>query len=328
MSKKWTPKYLKQTQTILSKHSVYANALEEAGEKKSAIERAFARHGLKHPTTYLQTEDVPTRPVVKKKKALKNPTKGNSDLYTMVIFNDVHIPNHNEKACQNVMNFIRHENPDHVVINGDLMDCYWLSSFPKSPGVPDFQAELDMTIEFLSDLRHVAPNARIDYLEGNHEERLKRRLKEMVAFHSLRVMNLPELLFLEDFDIKYYDYKKPLNMHGNTLSIIHGHRISKHSAYSAKAHLLDDDFMNVIMGHTHRIGLYCKTGHIGKRRALENGGLFDKSKLDYTTNPNWQNGFCVVYLKKSDPDFIHITPIEMTDEGSFIWEGRIFGEDC
>lgn len=321
MSKKWTPKHIEHCITILSQHTDLGDALEELGHSKSSITRAFSRAGKDHPKTYLTSR--PKRKAHTSAKVGKKPKKNPSDLYKVCVFNDVHIPNHHEEGVANVMDFIRYEGFDHVVINGDLMDCYWLSSFPKEPGVPDFQAELDMTIEFLEELRSAAPNAKIDYLEGNHEERLKRRLKEMHAFHSLRNMNLQNLLYLDEFDITYHDYKKPL--HINSLSVIHGHRLSKHAAYSAKAHLLDDDFQNVIMGHTHRMGLYCKSGYLGRRRALENGGLFDARKLDYMTNPNWQNGFCVVYLKKSDPDFISIVPIEMSEDGSFIWESKIYG---
>lgn len=315
MSKKWTKKRLSAAKDILSKHTIYSKAIIEIGESKDSVYNAFSRAGMDTPTSYLKTHGSGT-----KKKT--TPEK----IQSICVINDVHIPNHNEAACQNVMDFIRDEQPDNVVINGDLMDCYWLSTFPKEPGVPDFQAELDMTVEFLEELRAVAPNAKIDYLEGNHEERLKRRLKDMQAFHSLRAINMPDLLFLDELGISYHKYKKPLNFNGKTLSIVHGHRVSKHSGYTAKAHLLDDDYMNVIIGHTHRMGMYYKTGHIGKRRALENGGLFDKAKLDYVVNPNWQNGFCMVYLREDDPDFVQIQPIEMTDAGVFVWRGKIYGE--
>lgn len=316
MSRKWTRNRISESIKVLGSHTNYSEALEELGETKDSLYNAFSRAGLNPPTEYLAQEPV-----------MSQPQKSPTGVYSICVINDVHIPNHNEAACMNVMEFISDEQPDHIVINGDLMDCYWLSSFPKEPGVPDFQAELDMTFEFLEEIRKRAPNAKIDYLEGNHEERLKRRLKETQAFHSLRAINIPELLFLDDLDITYHPYKKPLDFNGKTLSIVHGHRVSKHSAYSAKAHLLDEDYMNVIIGHTHRMGMYYKTGHIGRRRALENGGLFDKKKLEYVVNPNWQNGFCMVYLAEHDPDFIQIQPIEMTDEGAFIWRGKIYGEE-
>lgn len=316
MSKKWTKERLTQAVDILRRHTDYAEALKEIGETKDALYNAFYRAGMRSPTEYLSTGAERAQRVEDVK-----PSEG---IYTILVFNDVHIPNHNEAAVRNVFSLCEEIQPDHIVINGDLMDCYWLSSFPKEPGVPDFQAELDLTIEFLEDLRAIAPTAKIDYLEGNHEERLKRRLKEMKAFYSLRSLTIPGLLFLDDFDITYHKYKKPLDFNGKALSIVHGHRVSKHSAYSAKAHLLDEGYMNVIIGHTHRMGMYYHSGHIGRRRALENGGLFDKNKLDYVVNPNWQNGFCLVYLREDNPDYVQIEPVEMQDDGSFIWAGKLY----
>lgn len=320
MSKKWTKKRISETIEVLGRHTNYSEALEEIGETKDSLYNAFQRASKQAPTHYLGMHMSGKTPSQSPASTLHTGDK----VYSICVINDVHIPNHNEAACKNVMDFIRDEQPDHVVINGDLMDCYWLSSFPKEPGVPDMQAEIDLTVEFLTELREAAPHAKIDYLEGNHEERLKRRLKEMVAFHSLRDFSIPGLLYLDDFDITYHKYKKPLDFNNKTLSIVHGHRVSKHSAYSAKAHLLDDDYMNIIIGHTHRMGMYYKTGHIGRRRALENGGLFDKAKLDYVVNPNWQNGFCMVYLLEDDPSFTQIQPIEMTDEGTFVWRGKLY----
>jgi hypothetical protein len=190
--------------------------------------------------------------------------------------------------------------------------------------MPNLQQEIDIGAELLNELRSNCPTAKIDYLEGNHEERLKRLVRQQHSLYGLRALSIPSLLNLEDLDIDYHAYKHPLDFNGKILSIVHGHRVSKHSAYSAKAHLIDNGYMNVIIGHTHRMGFYYHDGHNGRRRGYENGGLFDRNKLKYVVEPNWQNGFCVVYLRDDDPEFVQIVPIEMANDGSFIWKGDIY----
>lgn len=265
--------------------------------------------------------DLP--PVMESSQRLRG---GSGDIQTIVIFNDVHIPFHHRSGCKNVLKFCEDFQPDNIVINGDFLDCFSVSIFPKNPGGPNLQDEIDEGREFLEDLRQKCPEAVIDYTEGNHEERLKRLVKSQHSLYGLKAFTIPHLLGLDKLDIAYHPYKHPVDFHEGLLSVVHGHRVSKHSAYSAKAHLLDDGYQNVIIGHTHRMGSFFYSGHSGDRRAFENGGLFDINQLDYVVGPNWQMGFCVVYLLRDNPDFLQIVPIEMNNEdGSFIWEGRLYG---
>lgn len=304
-SRKWTTKKIQNTVNILRNNTNYQEALKQIGETSDSVYNAFQRLGMKAPSTYLRS-------------------KAPSEIQTLVIFNDVHIPFHHVQGCENVLEFCRDIQPDNIAINGDFLDCYSLSSFPKEPGSPSFQEEIDLGKDMLTRLRRYCPDAEIDYLEGNHEERLKRVIREQRAFYNLKALNLPTLLGLEGLNIHYHAYKHPVDY--GPLTVVHGHRVSKHSGASAKAHLLDDGYQNVVIGHTHRMGTYFHSGHSGIRRAFENGGLFDASQLEYVVGPNWQNGFCVVYLKRNDPSYLQIVPIEMGSNCEFVWNGKMYGK--
>jgi predicted phosphodiesterase len=314
--KKWTQEKLRDVIEVLTNHTDYQKALQELGETQDSMYNAFQRAGLSKPTEYLATDP---NELARREKLSSDP-----DLVTLLVGNDFHIPFHNEAGCRNFLKFSKDLQPDHIVLNGDVLDCYSLSRFPKAPGMPDLQEEIDIGVEFLSELRTNCPLATIDYLEGNHEERLKRIVKEQHSLYGLRALTLPKLLFLDDLQIKYHSYCHPVDFNGNMLSIVHGHKVSKDSGASAKSHLLGNGFYNVIIGHTHRMGLFYHTGHMGCRRGYENGGLFCKKKLEYVVEPNWQNGFCVVYMLRSDPSFLQIVPIEMTDDGTFVWQGVVY----
>jgi predicted phosphodiesterase len=314
--RKWTPERINEVLSVLKGHTTYAQALEEIGESSDAIYKAFARAGLEAPTVYLaQSEDE-----IQRRSLLER----NNNIKTILVFNDVHIPFHNEAACRNVLQLAKDMQPDHVVINGDLLDCYSLSRFPQQPGMPNLQDEIDMGSEFLWELRRNCPIAKIDYLEGNHEERLKRVLVENHGLFGLKDLSIPRLLNLEELNITYHSYKHPLDFLGNRLSIVHGHRANKHAGASAKAHLLDDGYYNVVVGHTHRMGAYYHDGHYGRRRGIENGGLFCKEKLEYIVEPNWQNGFCVIHYLEGNDKFLQFIPVEMDNDGTFIYKGVLY----
>jgi predicted phosphodiesterase len=312
---KWTDKRLERAKSILENHSDYEKAVRQIGESKGALYKAFKRNGMKAPTEYLG-ENVPN---------MSKASTPDSGLYKIVIANDFHIPFHNPQAVDNWLEFCEDLQPEYIVINGDFLDCFSISSFPKLPGKPLLQDELDMGIEILDELRGKCPDAEIWYLQGNHEERLARLVKDNDGLFRLRAMQLENLLELDRNDIHYREYMNALEI--GDLSVVHGNIARKHSAYSAKGTVQDFGYNNVVVGHTHRMGWYMHDGANGRRRGLENGGLFSKEQADYMDGPaNWQNGFCTVY-QDEEKDFLQIHPVEMDEDGSFVWSDKMYGKE-
>ena len=52
---------------------------------------------------------------------------------TYVILNDIQYPFHDEQCLALVKLFIKDIKPDGVRLNGDIVDCYSISSFTKDP---------------------------------------------------------------------------------------------------------------------------------------------------------------------------------------------------
>jgi hypothetical protein len=52
---------------------------------------------------------------------------------TWAVINDIQILFHDEKVLDLVVNFIRELKPYGVVLNGDIVDCYSISSYSKDP---------------------------------------------------------------------------------------------------------------------------------------------------------------------------------------------------
>lgn len=239
-----------------------------------------------------------------------------------VVISDLHYPFHLEPALRNVYRLLEDLQPQTLVLNGDILDCYSISSFEGDPRKPLLADEIKGAKAIIEKFRSIVPHADMHFIEGNHEERLGRLVANNPGLYGLEVLTWPRLLGLPEMGIKYTGYKEHIVIHGD-ICVTHGHKVSKHAGYSAKAHLLDNGYQNVLHGHTHRMGNYNLTGVSGTRRAYEIGGLYDRKQADYCTNPNWQNGFAVV---SSSGGHHQIDLIEINSEdGSFIVGNKIYG---
>ena len=162
-----------------------------------------------------------------------------------IVVSDVHFPYHDPKAINAVKRFIKATPIDVVVFNGDILDMYDVSSFDKSPDrINSLQEELNMAMKLFGDIRKELPEAEMVYVEGNHEYRLKRYLMRHPELFSLEALQLPNLLKLDKFNIKYTD--KPYYL-GN-LKITHGSIVRKFAGYTAKAEMEKNDCSG-ISGH-------------------------------------------------------------------------------
>lgn len=252
----------------------------------------------------------------------KKPSEATEDVDRRLVISDLHYPFHLEPALQNVYQLLGKYDFEEIFLNGDILDCYSISSFERDPRKPLLADEIEGAKAIITKIRDMQPDAEIHFIEGNHEHRLSRLVSANPGLYGLQVLTWPRLLSLPSLGITYTGYKDHITTLGD-IQITHGHIVRKHSAYSAKGHLLDGGYQNVIHGHTHRQGSYKLSGVSGTRRAYEIGGLYDKSQADYITNPNWVNGFCVI---EGDEDHYQIQNIEVDSQsGAFIYSGTLYG---
>jgi predicted phosphodiesterase len=238
-----------------------------------------------------------------------------------IVASDFHVPFHNVPIVENWLGLCAEMQPDHIAINGDFLDCISISRFLVPPGVPLLQDEIDAGVSLLIRLRKLCPDSTIYFLDGNHEKRLEALLMANPGLYGLQALSIRSLLELDRLNIRYSRYMDPVNI--GRLTVVHGNRVSKHAAYAAKSTIVDGDFQNVVVGHTHRLGLYCHTGARGKRRAAEIGGLFDSEQADYIKGTaNWQNGFAI-WRELGEWDDLEL--VEVSQDGRFFTNGKFYG---
>ena len=214
--------------------------------------------------------------------------------------NDFHFPNHDTTVLALFLIFLRDYQPDILVINGDLIDCYELSEFKKSAWLQHpIEKEFELAEKFFKKVKEFCPKTRIIYIFGNHEKRLAKYISNNAEkMARLKGMTLESIMGLDDYGIDYLPC--PLEMSKFTHNyidlggLLYGHfdKVSMHSAYTAK-NLMDTLGRSFIQGHTHRGGVYYKTQGEKVLIGVENFCMCSL-KPDYTSLVNWQNGYSII----------------------------------
>lgn len=222
-----------------------------------------------------------------------------------VIAGDIHFPYQDDKAIDAFLDFIASKRIDIIILNGDILDFYDVSSFDKRPDrINSLQKELDLSYKFMSELRAMKPEAKIVFVKGNHSYRVERYLMKHPELYSLNNLKLPNLLRLDELGIEYQDKEYRLG----SLKIIHGDMVRKFSGYTARGELEKHDCSGV-NSHTHRLSCYYYKTPERYLAWFEAGCLCDINP-EYVDNPNWQQGFLYGYIEK---DSFAVTPIPIVD---------------
>ena len=202
---------------------------------------------------------------------------------------DVHAPYHDERAWRLVLKVAKHYQPLTVVILGDFIDNYRVSSYSKDPRrLGSLQDELSIASRLLRQLESVS--SRRIYIEGNHEYRLHRYLCDK-APEIYELVVAADSLGLHRGGWEHVPYKSDIDLgkifvtHDVGQSGIHSTRQAMHSYQD-----------NVIIGHNHRMDYHVQANAKGvPHLGASFGWLGDVTQVDYMhqmkARSNWALGF-------------------------------------
>jgi predicted phosphodiesterase len=243
------------------------------------------------------------------------------DSRRVVILSDLQIPFEDGPALDQALEVLHRVDPDTVVLNGDIADCYAESDFLKDSvraqeSIPQTHERVRVLLDILQDVPTKI------WMGGNHEDRWRRLLwsgsptaVEMLRSHQRAagldgidlndpVASFEKLFGMEKFGFKYYPYSHRLYFAENNLVVTHGKYVSRHSGASAKR-TWEWLGKSAIVGHTHRLGSYLITQDGHEAGAWENGCLC-QLEPEYDDAPNWQQGFSLVHV--DGPEF-HVVQV-------------------
>jgi predicted phosphodiesterase len=259
-------------------------------------------------------------------------------------------PTHDEAAISVALSIVRKINPSLVVLVGDNLD------FPEFSGkfrlTPAFayttQASIDRATLLCAQVRTAAPNAKVVWLAGNHEERLPRLLLDNAkAAYGIRrgndpesfpVMSVPYLCRMDEFGVEFRPGYPAANVWvTDRLQIIHGDKVASNGSTAHK--YLSTSKTSVVYGHIHRREWAERTreDHDGPRTILAASpgclcrvdGVVPSTKqgLDLDGRPlrrpeDWQQGLAIIPYHPESGNFVY-EQVAIRD-GWAMWRGVEF----
>jgi len=139
-----------------------------------------------------------------------------------LVLSDVHVPFHEIKPLEAVLEWGKAEKVTGVLFNGDIWDCAAVSYWPTARR--DFNREIEAFVDYLDIMRREFAGCRMIYKPGNHEYRLPRRfVDKMPELAESPLAAMETVVGFEDRQIEFLDYTQVV-MAGK-LPIIHGHEV-------------------------------------------------------------------------------------------------------
>jgi len=172
-------------------------------------------------------------------------------------------PLHDRRAWDLAVQVAQLLQPQHIVLLGDMLDlAVWTKKYLRQPTHRfTTQPAVDELHWWIAQLRLACPEARIVYLEGNHEARANVLLVSQLAeLADMQVVTVPKLLALDQLDVEYsgpYDSEYWLW----EVRVHHGEIVRKRGGQTVGAAFMDDTSYSQVFGHIHRHELAWNTIH-------------------------------------------------------------------
>jgi len=217
-----------------------------------------------------------------------------------LVMADAHVPFHDVKALECVIEYGQTQKVNGLFLNGDIQDCEAVGFWPVI-GKRDFNLEVELTIDFLDFLRNEFKGKPIIWKPGNHEDRLKRYYTN----NAPQLANLPEaememILSLESRNIEFLGYKQKVLF--GKLPVLHGHELRGGNANLVNpARWLFLKAKTIAMcSHFHRVSKHEERTLNKKDIVTWTTGCLCSLEPDYNPEANnWTHGFSLINLESN-----------------------------
>lgn len=266
---------------------------------------------------YLRSVEMSGRAV---RGALAKRAVPDTALEPVLIVSDAHIPYHSRVWWDLLLQVGQFLRPKHLVVIGDFADFYSVSDHDKDPeraNRMDYElAEVDKCLDAL-DALGAADKL---YIEGNHEDRLRRYL--MKNPQLARVVSTEKLLRLKERGWEFVPYKR----HAARGAVHFTHDVGA-AGRNAVFRALDVYQHSVVSGHTHRLQYIVEGSATGDTKLSATFGWGgDVEQVDYMclarARRDWALGFGVGYIEPSS-GYVYLTPVPVV-HGTCVVNGRLF----
>lgn len=232
---------------------------------------------------------------------------------------DCHVPYHDRVAFRTMLAAAQWWRPTAIVILGDFLDLYCVSSHPKKPSVRlSLSDEMDRGNEAL-DMVDALGVANKYYVMGNHEARLQKYIaKHAPMFDGL--LSVEDMLRLDDRGWHVTPYGDGIDI--GELYVTHDVGLAGQNAVYRSMMAV---WQSIVIGHIHRMTVISVGDRRGRtRQGASFGCLADFDAIDYMHRRKvarcWRLGFGAVRMSDAGDARISGVPIE---NGACVVEGHV-----
>lgn len=236
------------------------------------------------------------------------------------IVSDVHIPYHARKELYMALSWLKEQEIDTLILNGDIIDACEISTHEKSWDVRPLWHEIKILHNFLDDLRDNFPTQKIIYKLANHERRLKRYLARQAGeLASMPIMTMDYLVkiravkcenhkgdnceycggrmeIIEPKDRNLIIVSETRAIHCGKLDVIHGDE-SKGGGVSPARNFMLKRKVSTLGGHFHRSSEQLWRDARGSVGGAWSTGCLCELTPQWLPENEWNHGFAMVELE-------------------------------
>lgn len=321
------PGYLKKGTTWLSnQYGVSEHEAKLALKQVKNETKNFNKELVKEQEVDIQKElNVKTNSKIK----IKNKQTG---LFKLLVLSDLHGVFLDDKAWKIVLEVVKNNQFDEIVLNGDILDFPLISKHDKKlfdiPAMQNYSEvlEIEYTKEaILKPLREAAKDSHIIFRLGNHEERLTQgkytvaaeRLAKLFKYYNSS--ELDEMLDLKSMNIEYDPTE--VRSYFDKFDVVHGLSLAK----TAPRNNINMYMGSGTSGHSHRLNSTYVRNKKSPYMWIESGCLRTIDNVEYLNTAmiaDWMQGFVTVtFDTDSDNFFAKTHPIV---NGSCEFNGIIY----
>jgi predicted phosphodiesterase len=259
--------------------------------------------------------------------------KTREDPRTIVLLPDPHCPYQDLELEKRVHALVDDLEPDRVICLGDVCDFSSISRHRDNPAwFTTAQENIQEAFAWWSRLRDAAPDAEMDWIEGNHDARIRNELLTRAErMYGLKPASIPgeatgddalslcRLCHLDRLNVNWVgpdregdEYTHAGIELGPELHARHGFLTGANSPSKT----MDAIGMSVVYGHTHRQDIHHRTiyrgkGPVGRMVAVECGTLARiEGGMGYSVNPKWQQGLAVATVWSDGTHDVELVPYD------------------
>lgn len=238
----------------------------------------------------------------------------------VLIGGDAHIwPGPMTTAMRAFIAFNKKFKPEHVILNGDVIDAATISRHPPIgwDRCPDVHEEIAVAVEQTDAIVAANPGATYSWPLGNHDARFETRLATVANEYR----NVPGMCLKDHFPKWAPCWSVEIN---ESLIVKHRWKGGTHAPHNNAS----ASGRSMATGHMHRLQVTPYEDYNGHRFGMETGMLADKRGAQFTgyteDGPlNWTSGFLLLTYKDGElmwPEIVRVWDDNHVEFRGELWE--------